>query len=83
MNKGSIAMVNEYLMQQLDALTEEDVSAEEMESRIQVAEAVTKVSEQLIKNGNLALSAVKASWDYGGRDATPTLTTGLLGCGDE
>ena len=57
MNYGTIGMVNDYLLDQLNAVTEDGISQDELDSRLKQAKAVSDISQQIIANGKLALEA--------------------------
>lgn len=56
--------LNAILFAQLQRLQEADKS--QLESEIQKAEAIEKISEQVIKNNNMRLSAAKLIAEYKG-----------------
>lgn len=60
--------LNEYLFQELDRLTNEDLSAEDLDTEIKRSEAVQKVAKTIIDNGTLALQAKKHLDEYGKGD---------------
>lgn len=51
--------LNEYLFQEMDRLTNEDLSAEELDKEIKRSDALQKVAKTIIDNGSLALQAKK------------------------
>ena len=63
--KNKLIDVNDYLFEQLEKLNEENLSAEEVELAIKKSEAITKVAETIIKNGELQFKAMKTAADYG------------------
>lgn len=56
--------LNAILFAQLERL--QNATAKELESEIQKAEAIEKLSEQVIKNNNMRLSAAKLIAQYKG-----------------
>ena len=56
--------LNAILFAQLERL--QSATAKELESEIQKAEAIEKISEQVIKNNNMRLNAAKLIADYKG-----------------
>ena len=56
--------LNAILFAQLERL--QGATAKELESEIQKAEAIEKISEQVIKNNNMRLNAAKLIADYKG-----------------
>lgn len=63
--KTTLNDLNEYLFQELDRLTNEDLSAEELDKEIRRSEALQKVAKTVIENGALALQAKKYADEYG------------------
>jgi len=63
--KTTLNDLNEYLFQELDRLTNEDLSDEELDKEIKRSEALQKVAKTVIENGTLALSAKKYLDEYG------------------
>ena len=58
--------LNAVLFAQLNRLSNPDLKGGELEAEIQKAEAIEKISEQVIKNNNMRLSAVKLVAEYRG-----------------
>jgi len=57
--------LNEYLFEELDRITNDDLSEEQLDKEIKRAASVTKIAQAIINNGNLALSAMNAANEYG------------------
>lgn len=62
---NTIGDLNNYLFEQLERLTDDSLSPEEMEKEIKKANAVTQVSALIIQNGELALRGIKFREEYG------------------
>ena len=58
--------LNSVLFAQLERLSNPNLKGGELEVEIQKAEAIEKISEQVIKNNNLRLSAAKLVAEYRG-----------------
>lgn len=58
--------LNAVLFAQLDRLSNPNLKGGELEAEIQKAEAIEKISEQVIKNNNMRLSAAKLVAEYRG-----------------
>ncbi|WOE31950.1 MULTISPECIES: hypothetical protein [unclassified Acinetobacter] len=58
--------LNSILFAQLNRLSNPDLKGGELEAEIQKAEAIEKISEQVIKNNNMRLSAAKLVAEYRG-----------------
>lgn len=61
---NSLADLDEYLFQTLDAITNEDLTDEQLQREINKAQAVTKISETAIRNGELALKTMQMMNEY-------------------
>lgn len=61
---NSLADLNEYLFATLDAITNDDLTDEQLEREIHKAQAVTKISETVIRNGELALKTMQMMNEY-------------------
>lgn len=72
--------LNEYLFAQLDALSNGDLSAEELEKEIDRSKAIQGIAKTIIDGANVALQAQKHLDEYGkgGNVAMP-----LIGMADE
>lgn len=58
--------LNSVLFAQLNRLSDPNLKGGELEAEIQKAEAIEKISEQVIKNNNTRLSAAKLVAEYRG-----------------
>lgn len=58
--------LNAVLFAQLDRLSNPSLKGAELEAEIQKAEAIEKISEQVIKNNNMRLNAAKLVAEYRG-----------------
>ena len=58
--------LNTVLFAQLERLSNPNLKGGELEVEIQKAEAIEKISEQVIKNNNMRLSAAKLVAEYRG-----------------
>lgn len=68
--KNKLSDLNDHLFMQMERLGDEDLKAEDLERECKRAEAVVKVSEQIISNATLAVSAAKLVAEYGGKFET-------------
>ncbi len=66
--KTTLNDLNEYLFQEMDRLTNEDLSAEELDKEIKRSDALQKVAKTIIDNGTLALQTKKHLDEYGQGD---------------
>lgn len=71
MSKGpdtTLMGLQDILFEQLEELTNPDLSGEELQNSMRRTKGVVDVSNQIIKNGYLMLAAVKHSDEYGGEE---------------
>lgn len=78
--KTTLNDLNEYLFQELDRLTNEDLSAEELDKEIKRSDALQRVAKTIIENGTLALQVKKHLDEYGAGDR---VELPLLGASDK
>lgn len=64
--KEDLGALNSVLFQQLERLTNDDLSPEELDVEIKRSKAVTHVASTIISNGELALRAARLAYDSGG-----------------
>lgn len=69
--------LNEYLFQEMDRLTNEDLSVEELDKEIKRSDALQKVAKTIIDNGTLALQAKKHLDEYGKGDSVQLPLIGI------
>ena len=65
MAKTSLVDLNEYLFAQLDALSNEDLTGEELEKEIDRSKAIQGIAKTIIDGANVALQAQKHMDEYG------------------
>jgi hypothetical protein len=65
--KNKLTDLNNHLFAQLERLSDEDLSAEQIEQEVQRAEAVVSVSDQIVRNADLQLKAVTILANHGAR----------------
>ena len=68
--KNRLIDLNNHLFSQLERLTEEGISAEQIEQEAKRADAIVAVSEQIIRNADLSLKAVLLVATHGDRFAS-------------
>lgn len=66
--KTTLNDLNEYLFQEMDRLTNEDLSVEDLDKEIKRSDALQKIAKTIIDNGTLALQAKKHLDEYGQGD---------------
>lgn len=57
--KNKLIDLNNHLFAQLERLSDEDLTPEELQAEIQRSNAVTSVAKEIISNGRLVLDAQK------------------------
>lgn len=55
--KQTLGDLNGYLFEQLERLNDPDLTQEELEMELNRSKAIVSVSNQIVNNGNLVLSA--------------------------
>jgi hypothetical protein len=65
--KNKLPDLNNHLFAQLERLSDEELTAEQIEAEVKRADAIVDVSEQIIKGAELTLKAVKIIADHGDR----------------
>lgn len=75
--KNKLSDLNDHLFAQLERLSEEGLSAEQIEQETKRSEAMVSVSEQIIRNADLTFKAATFVAQHGDR-YRPALS-GLIG----
>lgn len=68
--KNRLMDLNNHLFSQLERLTEEGITPEQIEQEVKRTDAVVAVSEQIIRNADLSLKAVALVATHGDRFAS-------------
>lgn len=68
--KNKLVDLNNHLFAQLERLSEEEMTAEQIDQEVKRTGAIVDVSEQIVRNADLALKAVKLIADHGDRFKT-------------
>lgn len=63
--KNKLIDLNNHLFAQLERLSEEDLTKEQIEQEVKRTEAVVSVSQQIVQNADLALKAAKLVAEHG------------------
>lgn len=58
--KNTLTDLNNHLFEQLERLNDDDLTDEQLQRELQRTDAVTKIAESIIHNGELSLKAIKA-----------------------
>ena len=62
---NTLGDLNNHLFAQLEKLGDDDLIGDELEVEIKRTEAMAKIGEQIIKNGELQLKAMQHMDEYG------------------
>jgi hypothetical protein len=63
--KNKLIDLNNHLFAQLERLSDEDLTKEQIEQEVRRTEAVVSVSQQIVQNADLALKAAKLVAEHG------------------
>lgn len=63
--KNTLADLNNYLFEQIERLNDDELDADGLEAELRKADAIVKVSEKIIQNGELAFKTMKHMDEYG------------------
>lgn len=75
--KTTLNDLNEYLFQEMDRLTNEDLSAEDLDKEIKRSDALQRIARTVIDNGSLVLQAKKHLDEYGQGDKVELTLIGV------
>lgn len=65
--KNKLADLNNHLFAQLERLSDENLTAEQIEQEVRRTDAIVDVSEQIVRNADLQLKAVTLVANHGDR----------------
>ncbi|HET8612981.1 MAG TPA: hypothetical protein VFL92_09475 [Sphingomonas sp.] len=71
--KNKLSDLNDHLFMQLERLSDEELTIEQIESEVKRADAIVAVSDQIVRGAALQLRAVEALANHGDR-YRPNLT---------
>lgn len=83
MSKHSLKDLNEYLFNQMDALTNEDLTEQELETELKRTKSLTDLSKTIIDSARVVLDAQKHADDYGYGVRESKRIPSLIGGSDE
>lgn len=63
--KNTLGDLNNHLFEQLEKLNDDNLADEQLETEIKRTEAMAKISEQIIRNGELQFKAMQHMDEYG------------------
>lgn len=65
--KNKLSDLNNHLFAQLERLGEEGLTSEQIADEVKRSEAISDVADQIIRNADLQLKAIKIVADHGDR----------------
>jgi hypothetical protein len=65
--KNKLTDLNNHLFAQLERLSDEDLTGEQIADEVKRADAVVSVADQIVRNADLQLKAVTILANHGGR----------------
>lgn len=65
--KNKLSDLNNHLFAQLERLSEEGLTAEQIDAEVKRADAIVGISEQIVKNADLHLRAANVLANHGER----------------
>jgi hypothetical protein len=63
--QNTLSDLNNHLFEQLERLNDEEISGEQLDKELRRSEGMTKVAEQIIRNGELAYKTMVHMDEYG------------------
>lgn len=63
--KNTLSDLNNHLFEQLERINDDELTDEELERELRRSEGMTKVAEQIIRNGELAYKTMVHMAEYG------------------
>ncbi|MBR2999583.1 MAG: hypothetical protein IKF39_01180 [Oscillospiraceae bacterium] len=64
--KNTLSDLNNILFEQLERVNDDELTGEEMEMQLKKTDTIVRVSEQIVKNGELAFKAIQHKDKYYG-----------------
>lgn len=80
--KNNLVDLNEYLFEQLDRLSNDDLIGEDLETELKMAKAITNVASNIINSTAVILDAQKHKDEYYGSNAKKDVP-GILKIGNK
>lgn len=63
--RNTLGDLNNHLFAQLEKMVDDELTGDQLDNEIRRTEAMAKISEQIIKNGELQFRAMKHMDEYG------------------
>ena len=78
--RDTLQDLNSYLFMEIERLSDEELTGDELDKELQRAKGITSVAERIIGNANVVMESVKLSLEYGvRRDNLPRMLIGRDG----
>lgn len=71
--KNKLSDLNNHLFSQLERLSDEDLTTEQLDKEIKRAEAIVGISDKIVANAALQLKAVALVAEHGNRISAPAI----------
>ena len=71
--KTTLNDLNMHLFAEMERLDDEEIKGDDLQAEINRADAMSKVADQINKNGALALKAITVKNEYGSDTSMPEL----------
>lgn len=81
--KTSLTDLNSYLFEQLDRISNEDLTPEELEKEIKRSEAITDIAQTVIENANTRIKAANIALNNGFTTISESDIKGFIGIKNE
>lgn len=65
--KNRLTDLNDHLFAQMERLSDEDLTAEQIEAEVKRTDAIVQVADKIVDNARLGLQAAKLIADHGDR----------------
>lgn len=63
--KNTLGDLNNHLFEMMERLNDDELNDEQLEKELKRADGMTKVSQQILQNGELQIKAMKHMDEYG------------------
>lgn len=67
---NTLSDLNNYLFEQIERINDDQLTPEQLESEIVRSQAITKIAETIVRNGELALKTMQHLNEYGYNQGT-------------
>ncbi|WP_120510932.1 hypothetical protein [Photobacterium salinisoli] len=71
--KNQLVDLNNHLFAQMERLSDESLTQEDLRSEIERSKAITQISNQIVSNAQLVLDGAKFKAEYAGKYEVPMM----------